>query len=160
VKEEFGNKIKFILDGGRSKIGLESTIISLVDEPKILRLGGMERKKINKVLNKNIKYDRVNKKISIPGQSKLHYSPGIPIKLNIKKAKPNEAFILIKKRKKSSINYYYLSKNKNLKRAAKNLYKTLRKIKNKNYKSIVVEKIPNTGFGEVINDRLKRASAK
>ena len=53
-----------------------------------------------------------------------------------------------------------MSKNKNLKQAAKNLYKTLRIIKNKNYKSIVVEKIPNIGFGEVINDRLKKASAK
>ena len=58
------------------------------------------------------------------------------------------------------MNYYYLSKNKNLKQAAKNLYKILRIIKNKNYKSIVVEKIPNIGFGEVINDRLKRASVK
>ena len=160
VKEEFGNKIKFILNGGRSKIGLESTIISLVDKPKILRLGGIERTKINKVLNKKIKYDKTNKKISVPGQSKLHYSPGIPIKLNITKPKPNEAFILIKKRKKSYKNYYYLSKTKNLKRAAKNLYSILRVIKSKNYKSIAVEKIPNTGFGEVINDRLKRASAK
>ena len=160
VKEEFGNKIKFILDGGRSKIGLESTIISLVDKPRILRLGGIERTKINKVLNRNIKYDKTNKKIAVPGQSKLHYSPGIPIKLNIKKPKTNEAFILIKKRKKSYKNYYYLSKNKNLKQAAKNLYKILRVIKNKNYESIVVEKIPNIGFGEVINDRLKRASAK
>ena len=160
VREEFGNKIKFILNGGRSKIGLESTIISLVDKPKILRLGGIERTKINKVLNKKIKYDKTNKKISVPGQSKLHYSPGIPIKLNITKPKPNEAFILIKKRKKSYKNYYYLSKTKNLKQAARNLYRTLRVIKNKNYKSIVVEKIPNIGFGEVINDRLKRASTK
>ena len=160
VKEEFGNKIKFILDGGRSKIGLESTIISLVDKPRILRLGGIERTKINKVLNKNIKYDRTNKKITVPGQSKLHYSPGIPIKLNTLKPKNNEAFILIKKRKKSYKNYYYLSKTKNLKQAAKNLYKILRMIKNKNYKSIVVEKIPNIGFGDVINERLKRASAK
>jgi len=160
VKEEFGNKIKFILDGGRSKIGLESTIISLVDKPRILRLGGMERTKINKVLNKNIKYDKKNKKITSPGQSKLHYSPGIPIKLNTTKSKPNEAFILIKKRKKSYNNYYYLSKTKNLKQAAKNLYKILRVIKNKNYKSIVVEKIPNIGLGEVINDRLKKASTK
>ena len=160
VKEEFGNKIKFILDGGRSKIGLESTIISLVDKPRILRLGGIERTKINKVLNKNIKYDRTNKKITVPGQSKLHYSPGIPIKLNTLKPKNNEAFILIKKRKKSYKNYYYLSKTKNLKQAAKNLYKILRMIKNKNYKSIVVERIPNIGFGEVINERLKRASAK
>jgi len=160
VREEFGNKIKFILNGGRSKIGLESTIISLVDKPKILRLGGIERTKINKVLNKKIKYDKTNKKISVPGQSKLHYSPGIPIKLNITKPKPNEAFILIKKRKKSYKNYYYLTKNKNLKQAAKNLYRILRVIKKKNYKSIVVEKIPNNGFGETINDRLKRASSK
>ena len=160
VKDEFGNKIKFILDGGKSKIGLESTIISLVDKPIILRLGGIERIRINKVLNKNIKFERKSKKISAPGQSKLHYSPGIPIKLNTRKPKPNEAFILIKKRKKSYKNYYYLSKNKNLKQAAKNLYRILRVIKNKNYKSIVVEKIPNIGFGEAINDRLKRASAK
>ncbi len=160
VREEFGNKIKFILNGGRSKIGLESTIISLVDKPKILRLGGIERTKINKVLNKNIKYDKTNKKISVPGQSKLHYSPGIPIKLNITKPKPNEAFILIKKRKKSYKNYYYLTKNKNLKQAAKNLYRILRVIKKKNYERIVVEKIPNSGFGETINDRLKRASTK
>ena len=154
VREEFGNKIKFILNGGRSKIGLESTIISLVNKPKILRLGGIERTKINKVLNKKIKYDKTNKKISVPGQSKLHYSPGIPIKLNITKPKPNEAFILIKKRRKSYNNYFYLSKTKNLKQAAKNLYKM------KNYKRIVVEKIPNKGFGETINDRLKRASTK
>ena len=160
VEEEFGNKIKFILNGGRSKIGLESTIISLVDKPKILRLGGIERTKINKVLNKKIKYDKTNKKISVPGQSKLHYSPGIPIKLNITKPKPNEAFILIKKRKKSYKNYYYLTKNKNLKQAAKNLYRILRVIKKKNYERIVVEKIPNNGFGETINDRLKRASTK
>mgnify|MGYP001248940282 CR=1 FL=1 len=160
VKEEFGNKIKFILDGSKSKIGLESTIISLTGKPKILRLGGVERTKINKVLKKNIKFGKKNQKITVPGQSKLHYSPGIPIKLNTKKSKPNEAFILIKKRKKSSINYYYLSKNKNLKQAAKNLYKILRLIKNKNYKSIVVEKIPKIGLGEAINDRLKRASGK
>ena len=160
VKEEFGNKIKFILDGGRSKIGLESTIINLVDRPTILRLGGMERKKINKFLNKNIKFDKQNQKIAIPGQSKLHYSPGIPIKLNTTKPKPNEAFILIKKRKKTYKNYYYLSKTKNLKQAAKNLYKILRIIKNKKYKRIIVEKIPNIGLGEAINDRLKRASSK
>ena len=51
-------------------------------------------------------------------------------------------------------------KKKDLKEAAKNLYKVLRNIKNKDYKSIAVEKIPNYGFGEAINERLKRASAK
>ncbi len=46
----------------------------------------------------------------------------------------------------------------NLKEAAKKLYKTLRMIKKKKFKSIAVEKIPNKGFGEAINDRLVRAS--
>ena len=66
--------------------------------------------------------------------------------------------MLIKKRKLSDKNFYYLSKNKNLKEVAKNLYKTLRIIKKKKFKSIAVEKIPNIGFGEAINDRLIRAS--
>jgi len=160
VKDEFGKKIKFILDGGRSKIGLESTIISLLGKPKILRLGGIERKKISKILRKKILYKKNDKKTVVPGQSKLHYSPGIPIRLNKKKPNKNEAFILIKKRKKTLKNYYYLSKKKNLKEAAKNLYKVLRNIKDKDYKSIAVEKIPNFGFGEAINERLERASTK
>ncbi len=160
VKDEFGERIKFILDGGRSKIGLESTIVSLLGKPKILRLGGIERKRITKILRKKILYKKNDKTVVVPGQLSLHYSPGIPIRLNKKKPKENEAFILIKKRKKTLKNYFYLSKKKNLKEAAKNLYKVLRNIKNKNYKSIAVEKIPNYGFGEAINERLKRASKK
>ena len=158
VKNEFGKKIKFILNGGQSKVGLESTIVSLINKPQILRLGGIEISRINKVLKTNLKFNKKNKKIIVPGQGKVHYSPGIPIRLNVKKIKPNEAFMLIKKRKLSGKNFYYLSKNKNLKEAAKNLYKTLRMIKKKKFKSIAVEKIPNKGFGEAINDRLIRAA--
>ena len=51
-----------------------------------------------------------------------------------------------------------MSKVKNIEEAAKNLYSTLRKIKNDGFKKIAVEKIPNTGLGKTINDRLKRAS--
>ena len=158
VKNEFGKKIKFILNGGQSKVGLESTIVSLINKPQILRLGGIEISRINKVLKTNLKFNKKNKKIIVPGQGKLHYSPGIPIRLNVTKIKPDEAFMLIKKRKLYDKNFYYLSKNKNLKEAAKNLYKTLRMIKKKKFKSIAVEKIPNIGFGEAINDRLIRAS--
>ena len=79
--------------------------------------------------------------------------------MNVTKPKNDEAFILIKKRIKKSDNYYYLSTKSNLSEAAKNLYSCLRKIKNKGYKSIAVEKIPNKGLGKAINDRLKRASS-
>jgi L-threonylcarbamoyladenylate synthase len=66
--------------------------------------------------------------------------------------------MLIKKRKVTFKDYYYLTKKNNLKQAAKNLYSLLRKIKKDGYKMIAVEKIPNVGFGKTINDRLNRAS--
>ena len=64
----------------------------------------------------------------------------IKLRINKKNAKKNEAFILIKKRKKMKKNYYYLSKNKNLKEAAKNLYKHLRNIKKKIIKVLLLKK--------------------
>ena len=158
VKEEFGSRVKLILNGGKCNIGVESTIINLTNKPTILRLGGLEISKIEKVLGIKVNIKINPKRKSAPGQSRLHYSPGIPLKTNIKKAKKNEAFILIKKRNITLNNYYYLSKKNNLNEAAKNLYSCLRKIKNKGFKSIVVEKIPNRGMGKVINDRLIRAS--
>ena len=158
VKDDFGNNIKFILDGGRSSIGLESTIISLIDKPKILRLGGLITSNIIKSLKKNFSFTINPSKISSPGQMSLHYSPGIPIRLNIKKPKKNEAYLLIKKNKNFKNNVFYLSKNENYKEAAKNLYITLRKIKKDKFKSIAVEKIKNQGLGKTINDRLLRAS--
>ncbi|HIC16059.1 MAG TPA: threonylcarbamoyl-AMP synthase [Gemmatimonadetes bacterium] len=160
VKDEFGEKIKFVLNGGRSKIGLESTIINLVSKPEILRLGGIEINRLSKVLGLKLKFNNSVKKFTYPGQGKIHYSPHIPIRLNIKNLKKGEALILIKKRKKIDKNFFYITKNKNLKEAGKNLYKTLRNIKTKKYKSISVEKISNKGLGLTINDRLKRASNK
>ena len=100
-----------------------------------------------------------NESIKVPGQLKFHYSPGIPIRLNVKKPYLDEAFILIRKRKVFDKNYFYLSKNKNLKEAGKNLYKTLRKIKRLKFQRLAIEKIPNIGIGQTINDRLKRASS-
>ena len=82
------------------------------------------------------------------------------MRLNAKKNYQNEAYILIKKRKKLDKNYFYISKTSNLKQAAKNLYKTLRIIKKKGYKKIAIEKIPNINIGEAINDRILRASKK
>ena len=158
VKEDFGKKIKYVLEGGKSSIGLESTIIDIRNRPKILRLGGLETSVIKKVLKEKILMNTNPKKISSPGQLKIHYSPGIPIRLNVKRIKNNEAFLLFSKKKERKSNYYFLSQKGDLKEAAKNLYSTLRKIKKNKYKSIAVGKIPNKGLGKTINDRLIRAS--
>ena len=159
VIDEFGKKIKYVLNGGRSNIGLESTIIDLTSKPKIIRLGGLNLEYLKKILNVRLNYNS-DTKSDYPGQRRLHYSPGIPIRLNIKDPKKNSAYILINKKKFTNRNFFYLTKNKNLEEAGKNLYKTLRKIKKKKFKLIEVEKIPNIGIGRTINDRLQRASIK
>ncbi len=158
VRDDFGKKIKYVLEGGRSSIGIESTIIDIRNKPKILRLGGLEVSIIERALKKKVIIKNNPSKVSSPGQLKLHYSPGIPIRLNVKNIYKKEAYLSIKKMKQNKPNYYFLSKNGNLKEAAKNLYSTLREIKKNKYKSIAVSKIPNRGLGKTINDRLKRAS--
>ena len=158
VIEEFGSRIKYVLDGGKCQIGLESTIINLLDKPTILRFGGLDISKIKKILKKRVLIKTNSKNKIAPGQFPLHYSPGIPLRTNVKKPKKNEAFVLIKKRKTTFNNYYYLSKKNDLQQSAKNLYSLLRKIKKDGYKMIAVEKIQNKGIGKTINDRLKRAS--
>ena len=140
VKDDFGKKVKYILDGGKSSIGLESTIIDIRNKPKILRLGGLEISAIQKILKKKIIISNNPSKVSSPGQLKIHYSPGIPIRLNVKNTYKKEAYLSIKKIKQNKPNFYFLSKNGNLKEAAKNLYSTLRKIKKKNINLLLLVK--------------------
>ena len=103
VKDEFGNKIKLILDGGKTKIGLESTIVDLTDKISILRPGGITTEQLEKVLHCKIKLKRFLKNIKSPGQLGLHYSPGIPIRLNAKYPKKNEAFLQFSETKQNKI---------------------------------------------------------
>ena len=56
VEDDFGKKIKYVLEGGKSSIGLESTIIDVRSKPKVLRLGGIEISTIEKILKKKNYY--------------------------------------------------------------------------------------------------------
>ena len=156
VLDEFKDKLKIIINGGNSKIGIESTVIDLTGKPRILRPGIISSNEIKRLLKTTLS----NKKARIrsPGMMKRHYSPGIPIIFGKDKVSSNDAFIVFGKKYKNSKNYFNLSKKGNLKEAAANLYKTMRKIKKRKYKKIFVDKIPNRGPGLAINDRLLRAS--
>ena len=156
VYEEFNNKIRIIVDGGKSKIGIESTVIDLTSKPKVLRPGIISSKQIKKYLN--INFSKVKSKVKSPGMLKKHYSPGIPVSLRGKPTSLNHAYIVFGKKYRNRSNYFNLSKKADLKEAAANLYKIMRKIKNKGYKKIFVCKIPNLGPGVAINDRLEKAS--
>ena len=160
VVDEFGKKINFIVDGGKSKIGLESTVVNLVENIRVVRPGAINKKEIAKILGKKILSIKKIKKIYSPGMLKKHYSPGIPVKLNCRNASNKDAFIVFGKKYKKGKNIFNLSHKGDLKQAAKNLYKTMRKIKNLNFKKIRVVKIPNQNIGIAINDRLTKASNK
>ncbi len=158
VVNEFDKTIRIILDGGRSKIGIESTVIDLTLGAKILRPGLILPSNISRILKKKVKIIKNTKNIKSPGQLKKHYSPGIPIKLNQKKIKKNIAFIAFGKKYKTGKNIFNLSYKSDLNEAARNLYRILRTIKNCHYKMIYVSKIPQKGIGIAINDRLNRAA--
>ena len=156
VYEEFKNKLGIIVEGGKSKIGIESTVVDLTSKPKILRPGIISSKEIKKYLK--INFSKVSSKVKAPGMLKKHYSPGIPVRLHGKPKSLNHAYIIFGKKYKSNPNYFNLSKKGDLREAAANLYKIMRKIRNKGYKKIFVCKIPSLGPGIAINDRLERAS--
>jgi L-threonylcarbamoyladenylate synthase len=158
VADEFKKNIELIINDGKSKIGIESTVIDLTGKPKILRPGVISPEIINKILKTKINIARKNLKFKSPGMLKRHYSPGIPVLLDQKTFDTKHAFITFGKKYKNKKNHFNLSKKSNLKEAASNLYKTLRKIKKLKFKKIYVVRIPNKNVGIAINDRLKRAS--
>ena len=158
VLDEFKEKIKLIIDGGKSKVGIESTVVDLTNFPQILRPGIITSSQIEKILNLKIKEKKNKSKVKSPGMLKKHYSPGIPVLINQKKSDGKSAFIYLGNKHKNNNNFFSLSKNSNLNEAASNLYKTLRLIKKKGFKKIQITKIPFKGTGIAINDRIRRAS--
>ena len=93
VYDEFKKELKLIIDGGASKIGIESTVIDLTGDPKVLRPGIIENKTIEKILKSKIKKNINLKNVKSPGMMKKHYSPGIPVLINQKIHDKNSAFL-------------------------------------------------------------------
>ena len=158
VFDEFKKKIQVIIDGGKCKVGIESTVIDLTNEPRILRPGIIDKNSIEKILKKKFKKNIINRKIISPGMMRKHYSPGIPVFINQKKHDGKSAFIYLGNKNMNKKKFFSLSKNLDLDEAASNLYKLFRVIKKKGYKKIQIGKIPNYGSGIAINDRIQRAS--
>ena len=159
---KYFKKKVFILDGGRSKLGLESTVIKTFNKRiKILRLGSVSIEEIKSKLP-NVKIIMSNNKSKIsPGNQKKHYAPNLPIRINVKKIKKNESLLNFGKNNlKSNICEYNLSYSGNLKEASKNFFYYLHLLDNTKCSKIAVAPIPNYGLGKTINDKLKRASYK
>ena len=158
VRKNFGQGI-LTIEGGNTKFGIESTVIDLTSKnPKLLRPGAINFDVLKAILPK-LSIIKNKKKISSPGQLSKHYSPEIPLRLNIKKVKKGEVLLNFGKNNlRSKIKELNLSKRGNLDEAAKNLFKFLHILNKKKYLGIAVAPIKNKDIGIAINDRLKRAS--
>ncbi len=80
VRQEFGAQAPLILDGGPCQVGLESTILSLVDdEPLLLRPGGLGRAALEDVLGRPVRRPSGRGEIRVPGALDAHYAPETPL---------------------------------------------------------------------------------
>ena len=153
-------KNTYILKGGSSTLGLESTVIQTIgDQIKILRLGSITIEKIQDKFSSNkISIENFNSKLS-PGNEFKHYSPNLPIRINVLNVKSNESLLNFGQNNlKSNICEYNLSPKGDLNEASKNFFNYLHLIDKSKCSAIAVAPIPNHGLGKTINDRLLRAS--
>jgi len=164
VNQQLGDKIDYILDGGESKIGLESTIISFDDgQPTILRLGGLSVEDIEAVIGEVKVNIGSSSKPSAPGMLTNHYSPSKKVILGniedlIEKYDSSKIGVLSYNKSFERYPNFVLSKGANLEEAAVKLFSALRWFDDQDIDIIITEKVPDIGLGRAINDRLKRAS--
>ena len=153
VAEGLDDKVDFILDGGASALGLESTVIGFDQgKPVLLRPGAIARTDIEAITGPLAAADD---KIRSPGQLESHYAPRAALRLNAKEIRAGEALLGFGDVAGARLN---LSRRGDLKEAAANLFAMLRALDKPNT-AIAVSPIPDTGLGEAINDRLQRAAA-
>lgn len=169
VEKQLGNKVSYILDGGRCSVGLESTIAGVEDgELCIYRLGGLTLDEIEKVAGKTTLRINNSSDPKAPGQLKNHYAPRKPLYLGDLDELINEwksmktAVILFGNRIVHSpgAEVFNLSGSGNLAEAAVNLFKVLRQTDESNADVVLCEMLPDIGLGLAINDRLRRASIR
>jgi L-threonylcarbamoyladenylate synthase len=153
VAEGLQEKVDFILDGGPTMLGLESTVVGFEDDrPVLLRPGAIPREEIEAVIGP---LRKAGPAIQSPGQLESHYAPSAALRLNASKPEQDEALLGFGPSQDATLN---LSPTGNLREAAANLFAMLRKL-DSHAKRIAVMPIPETGLGEAINDRLRRAAA-
>jgi L-threonylcarbamoyladenylate synthase len=146
-----------MLDMGTCEVGLESTIVScLEDEPALLRPGGISREQLELALGKPVRGGADNASAPVaPGQLESHYAPSASVRLNA--IAPREGEVMLGFGKiDGTMN---LSPSGDLKQAAANLFAMLHALDAQGAAVIAVAPIPLEGLGVAINDRLSRAAA-
>jgi L-threonylcarbamoyladenylate synthase len=176
VRRSLGSRIGHILDGGPSRIGLESTIVDLRDprRPALLRPGAITREQISRVLGTALGRPRrqaagARGRVA-PGQMARHYSPRTPVVLHPRlsprvaaRGPASEAWLFVSRpagsRPSPHGNVFWLDARGDLRRAARRLFATLRRLDEAGFRRIHVERPSGGGLAEALADRLARAAS-
>lgn len=170
VSNYFGQALGVVLDGGACESGIESTIIGFENgQPILYRHGSIALEDIEQLVGKVIVAVNNDNKPNAPGMLSRHYAPNTDTYLTnnvselIKSFEGKKIGLLLFKNEilnHKNLIQEVLSKNGDLKEAAKNLYASLHLLDKKELDVIIAEKFPNEGLGKTINDRLQRAIKK
>jgi L-threonylcarbamoyladenylate synthase len=166
VRDQLGDQVDLILDGGPCPVGIESTILSFLEEkPRLLRPGGVSLEEIESIIGK-VEISPIEDRPSAPGMLPRHYAPRTPIVLdwdekNLDIYKNKKIGLLAFQETKNHLKFHsveVLSKKGDIREAAANLFAAIRRLDALNLDLIVAEPIPEIGLGRAIMDRLRRAS--
>jgi L-threonylcarbamoyladenylate synthase len=153
VYDELAGRIPFIVDGGPTTHGIESTIVRAIDDTiEILRPGPITAEMLHEFAP--VRVGRRSDTVVAPGQFKTHYAP--QTKLIV--VDDLHTFVPSIGTRFGVISLRSLSESGNLREAATNLFRTLRELDAANLDLIVAEKVPDEGIGVAINERLQRAT--
>ena len=161
VASSLDGQIALILDGGPTKIGVESTIIGRVNGLlTLLRPGGIAAEALEAVLGKPLMRLQSDE-ILAPGMLASHYAPNAKVRLNASTIEDGEALLAFGRSSATGnpVAVLNLSETGDLNEAAQNLFSHLRLLDAANPVCIAVAPVPTNGLGEAINDRLQRAAA-
>ena len=166
VDEQLGQKIGYILDGGRCAVGIESTIIGFENgRPVIYRLGGLAIDRIEEITGPVHVQLHSASNPAAPGQLKSHYAPYKRLVVGnideLAQKFSNKPFGVLSFQKKYNTPYgQVLSPLGQTEEAAKNLFEALRSFDKMPVEIILAEFVPEEGLGKAINDRLRRAAVR
>ncbi|KKB08691.1 L-threonylcarbamoyladenylate synthase [Devosia chinhatensis] len=158
VRLGFGDAVP-VLDGGPCQSGVESTILAVDGDRLIqLRAGALARADIEAATGRSVEQVRDGAAISAPGMLLSHYAPNARMRLDTR-PEPGEAYLAFGPAPAFAGTMRNLSEQGDLREAARNLFAMLHELDASGAGTIAVAPIPETGLGEAINDRLRRAAA-
>ena len=166
VREQLGNLVDVVLDGGPCSIGIESTVLLADPYPLILRPGGLTRERIEAILGEPVAIAGRTERAGhlprqAPGMLASHYAPRKSLMIRAPMAAwPTDPHVgvLAFRQAPNLPHVEVLSPTGDLSEAATRLFACLRRLDASPATALVAELLPEEGLGEGINDRLRRAA--